>query len=191
MRKHSRLRFFLNMIPDMLGWAALMLLLWGFVFLRLDDAAPAHKLVIYADCEVADPRGLMADLEDSFAEAADEEGSGSTDIRKIKLYSGSYISMGASPLEESDLFILSEAHLSELKERLLVLPEGRFEEDRYTEDCTSLLLGEGDSKMPLGSHLLYDAEQRYYLCFSKESMHAGPADESAFALAHIILNADK
>ena len=129
MNKRERLRFLLRMIPALLGWAALMLLIWVFVFLRLDDADGAHKLVIYTDAYVFDARGAMIALEDESGISGDKPYVFQEDgLQKIKLHPSTYRSMGGSIFQDGDIFIISEESLTQTDKALFaVIPTQAFE----------------------------------------------------------------
>ena len=185
MRKQSKWKFFLHMIPALLGWAMLMLVIWGIVFLRLDDTSKEHKLVIYADCEIKDARKLMIHLEDMSGISSDSNYIfADADIRKIKLYTTSFFSALSDPLKDGDLFILSEEQLLEVKDALLALSES-------DADAAYLLYADpAQNRFPLSEYLLYDPSQRYYLCLNKSSIHVGTVDEAALNLYDLLLEID-
>ena len=117
MIKHEKLKNFLSTVPALLGWAALMLVIWGFVFLRLDDVSPERKLIIYTDCDIVNARELMINLEDECGISSDREYVfGENDIRKIKLYTTSFFSALSDPLGDGDLFIISETVVKDLED---------------------------------------------------------------------------
>ena len=190
MSERGRIKRFLNLVPALLGWAALMLVLWGFIFLRLDDAPPENRLVIYAECDVSGARDLMVQLEDAWTAHGDEGAFAGTQIRKIKLYTTSFFSVLSDPLKDGDLFIVSEEALRELGDKIAPLPTGRFEGVETLEN-RAILFYDASRDVPRGEKLfLYDADKRYYLCFSADSFHAGARDEAAYGLAEILLNMD-
>ena len=190
MPERGRIKRFLNLVPALLGWAALMLVLWGFIFLRLDDAPPENRLVIYAECDVSGARDLMVQLEDAWAAHGDESAFAGTQIRKIKLYTTSFFSVLSDPLKDGDLFIVSEEALRELGDKIAPLPTGRFEEMETLENRGILFYDASRDVRRGEKHFLYNEDRRYYLCFSADSLHAGVRDESAYVLAEILLNTD-
>ena len=191
MRKNTKLKFYLGMIPALLGWAALMLVLWGFVFLRLDDTSADHKLVIYADCDIADARELMIQLEDTCGITSESKYAfGDAEIRKIKLFSTSFFSALSDPLKDGDLFIITEEHLGELKDSFAPLSDGVLGAENIYEGIGILFADPETEHFPFDHYFLYDQTQRYYLCLNAKSLHVGNQDGAALALASIFLNSD-
>lgn len=190
MPKRGRLGHFFDLVPALLGWAALMLVLWGFVFLRLDDAKPENKLVIYAACDVTDARELMIKLEDLSGTGTDDSLFGSAPIRKIKLYTTSFFSALSDPLKDGDIFIVSEEMLSDLGEAFAALPPGENDDKDKTEVKGILFFDAAKGERRLEKYFLFDESKRYYLCFSAKSLHAGDRDTAAFTLADLLLNLD-
>ena len=182
------LKHFLRLLPALLGWAALMLVLWGLIFLRLDDAPPANKLVIYTDCEIANARELMIRLEDAC-------GIGTkagcvfvpAEIKKIKLYTTSFFSALSSPLKDGDLFILSEEKFREIAGEYALLTGDDFDKEKIAENTGLLYVDPESGCFPLSEHFLYDPAQRYYICVNARSAHSCETDSAAFTLMRILL----
>lgn len=98
-------RFFL---PAVL-WAMLALVFTGFVFNQITDAAPADKIVIYADCEVNDAPPLAEKLENALGGA----------VRLVKIHPFSYAMFGSDRLKQADLYIVPDSHKEEYQEWFL------------------------------------------------------------------------
>ena len=193
MRKYSKLRFVLNMIPAMLGWAALMLAVWGLIFMRLDDAPSAKKLVIYTDCTLTDSRRAIIALEDACGVSGSSPGIfDDADICKIKLRPTSYSIMGESPALDGDIFIISESRLDEVKEYFSPLPDeiaSSFEVYSIEGVAIGALIGDPNAGRYFYEDTLhYEKGERYYLCFGINSRHTGADDSAAYALAEYMLS---
>ena len=189
MIKHEKLKNFLSTVPALLGWAALMLVIWGFVFLRLDDVSPERKLIIYTDCDIVNARELMINLEDECGISSDREYVfGENDIRKIKLYTTSFFSALSDPLGDGDLFIISETVLKDLEDEFVSLPEELLTSSERFGNKGILFFDPVSDDLRGTEYFLYDASERYYLCFNAKSQHAGSRDSAAFRLAEVLLN---
>ena len=95
-------RFFL---PGLL-WAMLALLFTGFVFNRITDTDPAHKIVIYADCEVQNAPQLAEKLEKALDGA----------VRMVKIHPFQYAMFDTQRLKQADLFIVPDSRKEEYRE---------------------------------------------------------------------------
>ena len=86
------------MIPALLAWTAFMLILWGFVYLRLTDTSAEQKLVLYIDGQVLNARDMMLELESKTVENASKESAfgQDADIRMIKIRPLTYNILGYS-----------------------------------------------------------------------------------------------
>ena len=58
----SKVRKTLSLLPFLFLWALMSVLLWSFVFVRLTDTDPAHKVTLFINARVPDPTELSARL---------------------------------------------------------------------------------------------------------------------------------
>ena len=61
----GKIRKFFSLVPVLVLWLMLSVLVWGFVFTRITDTDPAHKITLFVDSEVTDATGLAVKLEES------------------------------------------------------------------------------------------------------------------------------
>lgn len=87
------------LLPAVL-WAMLAAVFTGFIFNQITDAAPADKIVIYADCEVQNAPELAERMEKQL------EGK----IRMVKIHPFSYAMFDSNRLKQADLYIVPDSH---------------------------------------------------------------------------------
>ena len=172
-------------IPFIL-WTMAVVIIGGFIFSRITDTDPQHKIVIYADCEI---RG-SAELADLLEQQLDDP------IRMVKIRPFTYDMMfGSSEIQNGDLYIVSAAKAEGLRGWFVPLPENM-------RDMDNLLVMEG---IPYGipvysretrdytaaAYFDYDPRETYYLVFSAASTHLagndGATDNRAAEAADALL----
>ena len=92
-----------SFIPAAVLWLIAAVLLVGFVFVRITDTDPAHKITVYADCAVSNAAELAEKLE------AGMEGA----VRMVKVHPFSYALFGTSGLKAADLYIIPDSRIGE------------------------------------------------------------------------------
>ena len=105
---HAAGRFF----PAAVIWAMMAVLLTGFVFNRITETDPAHKIVIYADCEVRGDTELAEKMEQAMDGA----------VRMVKVHPFSYAMFGSEALKSADLYIIPDSRTGEYADWLEALP---------------------------------------------------------------------
>ena len=132
---HAFGRFFL---PAAL-WAMLAVVFTGFVFNQITDAAPADKIVIYADCEVRNAPELAEKLE----KALDGK------IRMVKIHPFTYAMFDSVRLKHADLYIVPDSRKAEYQEWFLP-EEGLTVYDPSTgqETASSYFMYARDGNLP-------------------------------------------
>ena len=103
-------RFF----PAAVIWVILVLVFTGFLFNRITDTDPAHKLTVYADCEVRDAVRLAERMEKALDGA----------VRMVKVHPFSYALFGSEALKSADLYIVPDSRKGEYGEWFLPGEEG-------------------------------------------------------------------
>ena len=179
MRKYSTLRWFLRMIPALLAWTAFMLILWGFVYLRLTDTLAEQKLVLYIDGQVLNARDMMLELESKTVENASKESvfGQDADIRMIKIRPLTYNILGYSAENEADLFIVAEPDMEKLLDWFLPLPEELSALGScYLKDGTAYGVEIDISRYLENAYVNQSAPETNYLCLCKNTVHAGDVD---------------
>ena len=92
-------RFF----PGAVIWTLLAVILTGFVFTRITDTDPAHKITIYADCRVEHAAELAEKLEKKL--------NGS--VRMVKVHPFTFALFGTEQLKSADLYIVPDTRKAE------------------------------------------------------------------------------
>ena len=183
-------RKFFSLVPALILWLMLSVLVWGFVFTRITDTDPAHKLTLFIDCQVPGDVALAVQL---------EEGLGGN-IRMVKVHPFSYAMLDGEQLKNADLYIIREDDLDTYREWLTPLPDD-------IQDKEKVYRAEGQA----WGVLIYDAETKtgtaqddiqyetpgmdsvnYYLCFGSASRHLAAnenaADNAAVDAARLLLS---
>ena len=96
-------RVFFRFFPAAVLWAMMALIMVGFIFNRITDTDPAHKISIYADCTVLGETELAENL---------EKGMDGT-VRMVKVHPFTYVLFGTDGLKGADLFIVSDSRAAE------------------------------------------------------------------------------
>ena len=150
--KPSRLRKVLRalgrfILPALL-WAALAMIFTGFVFNQITDAAPADKIVIYADCELQNAPELAEKLEQAL------DGS----VRMVKIHPFTYAMFDSVRLKQADLYIIPDSRLADYRDWLSA------EEGIPVSDPASGLAAAGD-------YFLYEPGGLYRIYTGRSSVH--------------------
>lgn len=148
----SRLRKVLRalgrfILPALL-WAALAMIFTGFVFNQITDAAPADKIVIYADCELQNAPELAEKLEQAL------DGS----VRMVKIHPFTYAMFDSVRLKQADLYIIPDSHLADYRDWLSA------EEGIPVSDPASGFAAAGD-------YFLYEPGGLYRIYTGRSSVH--------------------
>ena len=156
-------------IPYIL-WTMAVVIIGGFIFSRITDTDPAHKIVIYADCEIRNNAELADRLERQLSEP----------IRMVKVRPFTYDMFGSTEIQSGDLYIVSLTKAEDLRAWFVPLPEELRDEE-------NLLILDG---VPYGipvysretrdyiatTYLDYEPGETYYLVFSAASSHLAGND---------------
>ena len=95
-----------KILPAALLWAMLLPIFAGFVFSRITDTDAAHKIEIYADCEIENAGELGQRLEDELKGA----------VKMVKVHPFSYALFGTKQLQKADLYIVPDSRAAEYAE---------------------------------------------------------------------------
>lgn len=179
----------LRLAPMLLVWAVLGAFFWSFIFLRVTDTDPAHKLVVCVDAAVPG----AAELEELLDRAC------GGDVRMTKVRPFAYAMMDSSALRGADLLIVREENLAAYQDWFAPCPAtfAARDEDWLAGGvrCGLFLSGTGQQNAVLRRWIDYsgvDADGgRFYLCFGKQSRHLagleGAADDEAPRFASLLL----
>ena len=114
-------------LPAAVIWGFAAVMLTGFIFGRITDTDPAHKITIYADCEVQNAAELAEKLERGMDGA----------VRMVKVHPFSFAMFGTEQLKTADLYIVPDSRKADYADFL-------GEESRVTADPDSGLTVAGD-----------------------------------------------
>lgn len=165
----NKIRRFFSLVPALILWLMLSVLVWGFVFTRITDTDPAHKITLFVDAEVTDATALAVKLEENLG----------GNIRMAKVHPFNYAMLDGSPLRAADLFIIRGDHMETYREWLAPLPQDvRGSEAEFIRDGESWGVLAYDGKARTGIILEYinyhppgEPTENYYLCFGNQSVH--------------------
>ncbi|MBR3019925.1 MAG: hypothetical protein IKH57_23095 [Clostridia bacterium] len=184
----GKIRKFLSLIPALIIWLMLSALVWGFVFTRITDTDPAHKLTLFIDAQVTDATTLAVQLEEHLG----------GNIRMVKVHPFTYAMLDGEQLKAADLYIIRADRMETYREWLLPLPED-FGEAVYAADGESwgVLAYDAENKAGIASgYINYlppgEPEENYYLCFGLKTSHVqtqeNAVDNAAIDAAKLLLS---
>ena len=184
----SKIRKTLSLLPFLFLWALMSVLLWSFVFVRLTDTDPAHKVTLFIDARVPDPTELSARLEEELP----------PELKLVQARPFSYALMNSDSLRGADLYVMPAAQAQEYREWIGPLPaELAGEPGCLIMDGAAfgvpLSRPEGDPAA--ASQIIYSREGEekapYYLFFGAASRHTpgreGAVDGAALSVARCFL----
>ena len=100
-------------LPAALLWAMTAVMLTGFVFTRITDTDPAHKITVYALCEVKNGAELAERLERALGGA----------VRMVKVHPFTYAMFGSEALRTADLYIVPDSERDAYRDWFAPAPE--------------------------------------------------------------------
>ena len=166
-KKQNIVRRALSLFPAFVLWTMITVVFGGFVFNRITDTAPEHKVVIYADCTVTDG-AVLADMLESALTAP---------VRMVKIHPCDYAMFGSEAIRNADLYIIPASHAAEYSEWLV--PDGI---PVYRPD---------GSVCVASAYFGYDPDEEYDLYYGSASLHTsgneGAADNQAADVAQKLL----
>ena len=92
-------REFGRFLPGAVVWSLTAVLVTGFIFTRITDTDPVHKLTLYVDGEVHNEAQLAARLEKGLGEP----------IRMVQVHPFMYAMFGSEALKTADLYIVPDS----------------------------------------------------------------------------------
>ena len=171
-------------IPFIL-WTMAVVIIGGFIFSRITDTDPMHKITVYADCDIIDGAKLADLLEQRLGDP----------IRMVKVRPFTYDLFGTTGIEQADLYIVSASKIVKLRSWFAPLPENMRDRDDLLklggEPYGIPVYSPGTENGTARTYLAYDVRETYYLVFSAASTHLdgneGAADNRAAEAAAILL----
>lgn len=186
----SKIRRFFSLLPALVIWLMLSVLVWGFVFTRITDTDPAHKLTLFIDTQVTDATTLAVQLEEHLG--------GNIKMAKVRPFT--YAMLDGEQLKAADLFIIRADHMETYADWLTPLPEAMRESGQeYTREgeAWGILMYDAEAHSGTASGFIDyqppgEPEESYYLCFGNRSLH-NPArtdavDSAAVDAAKLLLS---
>lgn len=101
-------RRFGKFFPGAVIWTMVAVMLTGFVFTRITDTDPAHKITIYADCKIHNAAELAEKLEKGMDGA----------VKMVKVHPFSFALFGSEQLKSADLYIVPDSRKNDYSEWL-------------------------------------------------------------------------
>ena len=168
----SKFRQFIRQIPLLIIWLMASALLWSFVFIRITDTDPAHKIVIFVDAETPGAEDLATELFDQ------RRGN----IRTVQVRPFTYAMLNSDQLTNADLYIVPESDMQTYLDWFAPCPDG-FTQEAYINPEDSLRYGllirdPSDVDTPLSRYIQFVTGEPYYLCFGKNSLHLNNQTEA-------------
>ena len=182
----SKIRRILCQIPLLIIWLMASGLIWGFVFTRITDTDPAHKIAVYIDAETPGAAELATRLDDL------KRGG----IRMVQARPFTYAMLDGSSLASTDLFIVRASDMTAYRDWFAPCPDGfRPESVAWEDDSVRYgipVINPLADFQPLVEYVSFEPSETYYLCFGKDSLHlagnAGAVDNEAQYFADILLS---
>ncbi len=171
-------------IPFIL-WTMAVVIIGGFIFSRITDTDPRHKIVIYADCDIRNGAELADLLERQLGDP----------IRMVKVRSFTYDLFSTAGIEKADLYIVSASKAVDLRSWFAPLPENLQDREGLLmlggKPCGIPVYAPDAAEGAIREYLDYDHRETYYLVFSAASQHysgnEGSADDRAADAAAALL----
>ena len=158
-------RVFFRLFPLFVLWAVLIPIFTGFVFTRITDTDPTHKVTVYADAELQDAAALASRL----------EGSVSAPVRMVKVHPFTYALFGSDALKQADLYIVPASHAAEYREWFAPLPEVLASLASPENPDGIRVFNPESGRGAASSYILYTASdgqaEPYLLFFGRNSVH--------------------
>ena len=172
-------RVFFRLFPLFVLWAILIPIFTGFVFTRITDTDPVHKVTVYADAKLQDAAVLASRLEESV----------SAPVRMVKVHPFTYALFGSDALKQADLYIVPVSHAGEYQDWFVPLPE-ELASLASPENPDGIRVFNPESGTgAASSYILYTAsdcqEEPYLLFFGRNSVHL--EDHAAQTVAEALL----
>ena len=95
-----------RLFPAAVIWAMVAVMLTGFVFTRITDTDPAHKITVYVWCEVRNAPELAERLERELDGA----------VRMVKVHPFGYAMFGSEAIRTADLYIVPDSQKEEYRD---------------------------------------------------------------------------
>ena len=172
-------RIFFRLSPLFILWAVLIPIFTGFVFTRITDTDPAHKVTVYADTKLQNAALLASRLEEAV----------SAPVRMVKVHPFTYALFGSDALKQADLYIVPLSHVSEYRDWFAPLPKELASRAASENPDGIRVFDPASGTGAASSCILYTASgnqaESYLLFFGRNSVHL--EDHAAPAVAEALL----
>ena len=186
------LKNILSQFHTFLLWALASVLLWGWVYTRVNDAPREKKVTVFINAVDIDDHALAVRLEEHLPAG----------IRKIKVHDFEYQMISSDV--KGDIYVVRASQLEQmLREKPeavlpITAPEGCIGYD-YGGNCYGLRIFDAASQTGAGAgkYIRYAdpdelQQEDYYLCFGAETIHVlgadGAVDNAAWEVAMDLLS---
>lgn len=162
-------------------WAILSAVFWAWAVLRVTDALPKNKVVLYADLYEIDRPAVEQAVEPALPEGIRFM---EVDLFEDMLFSPTSVLTG-------DLYLVPESKVAEYLESFLPIDRSLFPGATFYESEGEAygvcVYDEAAGVAVAGSHVLYFPGQRCYLFLNRDSRHVGAGNENSYDDAAIVL----
>ena len=187
----KKVKKFFSLLPMLIIWLMISVFLWGFVFTRITDTDPKHKVTLFIDCQVPGSVQLTVELEKNKKELG---------IRMVKVHPFTYAMLDSSVLRQADLYIVKSSDIDEYADWFAQLPEEMLVySDLLSWDNIAWGIRIYNAETGEGAAVQYidytadgTVTEDYYLLFGKESVHVpgntGAVDDASLDIARSLLS---
>jgi len=173
-------RVFSRLFPLFVLCAVLIPIFTGFVFTRITDTDPAHKVTVYADTKLQNAALLASRLEEAV----------SAPVRMVKVHPFTYALFGSDALKQADLYIVPLSHVSEYRDWFAPLPKELASRAASENPDGIRVFDPASGTGAASSCILYTASgaqpEPYLLFFGRNSVHL--EDHAALDVAGALLS---
>ena len=167
-------------------WLILSVVIWAWIFTRINDAPASKKLILYADLDAMDREALAAVLEEDMPDS----------IRFVELQLFVDAMFEPANVVRGDMFIVSDSQAEGVLQDLAVIDKSAFVGRTFYESegkAYGILVYDEAAGVRIGAkYLAYEPGGTYYLFFNRDSQHIGTwngsADDAAIRAANTLLS---
>ena len=168
---------FLSQIPMYILWLLLSVMIWGWIFTRLTDAAPEDKVVLFVEAYGVEDTALAGVLTPP------------PGLKMVQVHPFSYAVFDENTILNADLFVVRESAAAQYLDSFQPIdpPEGAA---CYESGGVCYGIRVYDAAAHSGAAAAYiqyeapgETPEDYYLFFGSRSLHAGERDMAAWDVA--------
>lgn len=170
-------------------WTLVSVMFWSWVVVRITDALPKNKVVLYADLYEIDGKAVEAAVEPDLPEG----------IRFMEVNMFDSMLFQPTAVLTGDLYLVPEMDIEAYAASFLPLDRSLFEGAAFYEyegNPIGVCVFDPDGSAAVGADMIgYFPDQKCYLCINRESKHIGKVndspDDAAIVLAKAFFNINK